>query len=63
VRLTQKLADTLDGIDVSRVRVGDWIDLTETEGKTLIAEGWAEAETTSPVINSPQNSAQSTKHQ
>ena len=42
VRLTRKLADTLDGVDVSRARVGDIIQVSDEEGVALIAEGWAE---------------------
>ena len=42
VRLTHKLANTLDGIDVSRCRVGDVIDLPDAEAAMLVAEGWAE---------------------
>ncbi len=42
VRLTCKLADRLDGVDVSRVRLGDVIDVADADGQMLIAEGWAE---------------------
>ena len=42
VRLTLKLADTMDGIDVSHVRQGDLIDLSASDAELLIAEGWAE---------------------
>jgi hypothetical protein len=42
VRLTSKLANSLDGIDVTHVRVGDVIDLSEKKAASLIAEGWAE---------------------
>jgi hypothetical protein len=43
VRLICKLANVLDGIDVTDVRVGEVIDLSETGAAALIAEGWAEA--------------------
>ena len=42
VRLTHKLANTLDGVDVSHVNVGDTLDLPTKEARTLIVEGWAE---------------------
>jgi hypothetical protein len=42
VRLTRKLSDTLDGVDLSRAQVGDELDLTRVEAELVIAEGWAE---------------------
>jgi len=42
IRLTRKLADTLDGIDVSNHAAGDILELTRHEAELLIAEGWAE---------------------
>jgi hypothetical protein len=44
VRLTRKLADEIDGIDLSRDHVGDTIDLSTRAARTLIAEGWAQRE-------------------
>ena len=44
VRLTRKLADEIDGIDLSHEHVGDIIDLSTLEAQTLIAEKWAERE-------------------
>lgn len=41
VRLTRKLADCLDGIDVSGHQVGDVIDLAPPEARLLLAEEWA----------------------
>ena len=41
IRLTQKFAERIDGIDLSRRRVGDVMDLPVHEARTLIAEGWA----------------------
>jgi hypothetical protein len=41
VRLTRKLADCLDGIDVSMHHVGDVIDLSPPEAQLLLAEEWA----------------------
>ena len=41
VRLTQKYADQIDGIDLSAHRVGDVIDLPPREADLIIAENWA----------------------
>ena len=41
VRLTRRLAECVDGIDLSQTRVGDFLDLSPHDGKMLIAEGWA----------------------
>jgi hypothetical protein len=43
IRLTQKLAGQLDGIDVSHLKVGDIIELPTAAAAMLIAERWAEA--------------------
>jgi hypothetical protein len=45
VRLVRKLANCLDGIDISHVEVGDVIDLPDSDGILLIAEGWAVPQT------------------
>jgi hypothetical protein len=42
VRLTRKLAEMIDGVDLSGRRVGDVLDITRTDADLLIAEGWAE---------------------
>jgi len=42
VRLIYKFANLLDGVDVSHVRVGDAIDVSDSAAELLIAEGWAE---------------------
>ena len=42
VRLTRKLADMIDGIDLSAFRVGDVLHLPWRSAWMLIAEGWAE---------------------
>jgi hypothetical protein len=42
VRLTRKLADAIDGIDLSSRQVGDRLPLHQDEARVLIAEGWAE---------------------
>ena len=43
VKLTRKLANSLDGIDVSQVSPGEVMEVTDAEGALLIAEEWAEA--------------------
>jgi len=43
IRLTRKLANYLDGIDVSQYRVGDLLDIPKREAELLIAERWAAA--------------------
>ena len=42
VRLTKKLANVMDGVDVSHARTGDILDVSDSEGLILIAEEWAE---------------------
>ena len=41
VVLTRKLADCVDGIDITAYRVGDVLDLPAVEAHTLMAEAWA----------------------
>jgi hypothetical protein len=41
IRLIRKLAERLDGIDLSQNSAGDVIDLPDGEARTLLAEGWA----------------------
>ena len=41
VRLTRKLAERINGIDLRNRAVGDVVDLTDREALGLIAEGWA----------------------
>jgi hypothetical protein len=45
VRLTQKLSELINGIDLSKAHTGDTLDLTDKDARTLIAEGWAVFET------------------
>ncbi|HEX6322289.1 MAG TPA: hypothetical protein VFZ36_01080 [Vicinamibacterales bacterium] len=40
--LTRKLAEVINGIDLSERRVGDRLPLSRSEARLLIAEGWAE---------------------
>lgn len=46
VRLTRKLADSLNGFDLSRIGVGDTVELPDQTANMLIAERWAEPLTT-----------------
>ena len=41
IQLTRKLADYLDGIDLSDYEQGDVLDLPPHEATLLIAEHWA----------------------
>ncbi len=43
VRLTRKLAEYIDGVDLSRWCVGEIVDLPPEEVSLLLAEQWAEA--------------------
>jgi hypothetical protein len=42
VRITKKLASLLNGVDLSKVSVGDVIIVPEATAAMLIREGWAE---------------------
>lgn len=42
VKLVRKLADVLNGIDLTHVRIGDVVDLTPHHAALLVVEGWAE---------------------
>ena len=42
IRLTRKLAAFLNGLDLSRINVGDIVFLPERDAVMLIREGWAE---------------------
>jgi hypothetical protein len=42
VRLTRKLANCLDGVDLSHFHVGDLIEVPRHDAQVLMAEGWAE---------------------
>ena len=41
VRLTRKLSELIDGVDLSQVRAGDTLDLSPRDALILVAEGWA----------------------
>lgn len=42
VRLRKKFANMIDGVDLTRNKVGDYLLLRVEEAALLIAEGWAE---------------------
>jgi len=42
VRLLRKLADRVDGIDLTHCDVGEVIELPEPDGRLIIAERWGE---------------------
>ena len=42
VRLTRKLAERINGVDLGGRRLGERLPLTAGEARLLIAEGWAE---------------------
>jgi hypothetical protein len=50
VRLIRKLADELDGIDLSEFHVGDIVKVADPLAQVLIAEGWAIAERRTPAV-------------
>ena len=41
VRLTRKLAERIDGVDLSRFHVGEIVELPLLDAKLLVAHGWA----------------------
>jgi hypothetical protein len=41
VRLTRKLAERINGIDLCNRAVGDVMELPDREALALVAEGWA----------------------
>lgn len=42
VRLVRKFAERLNGVDLSKFRVGNCLDLSPKDARLLVAEGWAE---------------------
>ena len=42
VRLKAKLAEIVNGLDLSKCGEGDVIEVTERDGRMLLAERWAE---------------------
>ncbi|HKB11693.1 MAG TPA: hypothetical protein VKD69_13615 [Vicinamibacterales bacterium] len=60
IKLVRKLADHLDGVDVSPYREGDDIELTRREAELLMAEGWASPSIDLPEDNPPVEEVRST---
>ncbi len=52
IRLIRKLAQSMNGVDVSRVKVGDIVDLDDERGEMMIESGWAERIDDRGVISS-----------
>jgi hypothetical protein len=50
VRLTRKLAECLDGIDLSHRSVDEIFDLPLHDAELLIAEGWATLVSERPAV-------------
>ena len=44
IRLVRKLANFLNGVDLTHRRVGDLFDCPEAEGRILVLEEWARVE-------------------
>jgi hypothetical protein len=42
IRLTRKLANLLNGVDLTHCRVGSILDVHPSVGQMLVAEEWAE---------------------
>lgn len=59
VILVRKLADVLDGVDVSDREVGDVLDLAPPQANLLVAEGWA---TTEPLTFDSRRHSMSNSH-
>ena len=49
VRLTRKLANTLNGIDLTQFQEGECVELPPSHARILILEGWAEIHDPAPV--------------
>jgi hypothetical protein len=52
VLLTRKLAERIDGVDLSGWEVGQALEVPLREAQLLVAEGWAEP-TSPPTADSP----------
>jgi hypothetical protein len=44
IRLTRKLANRIDGIDLSHRRTGEIMEISSHDARLLMAEGWATAD-------------------
>ena len=57
VRLTRKLSELINGVDLSKVHIGDTLDLSNRDALTLIAEGWA-----APIMDAPPERDRASDH-
>jgi hypothetical protein len=48
VRLIRKFSESLNGVDLSHVRVGDVMSLPDKAALMLVLEGWAERSEPAP---------------
>jgi hypothetical protein len=53
IRLTKKLAPKMNGVDVSRIAVGEIFEIGDREARQLIASGWAEPVGDAPDVVTP----------
>jgi len=53
IRLIRKLAQVLNGVDLSRAEIGAQLVVSEAVAAMLIKEGWAELVDTHPASSSP----------
>jgi hypothetical protein len=53
VVLTRKLADRVDGVELSGWRVGDVLELPDQEASLLLAERWAIPDRRSMTVAAP----------
>lgn len=51
IRLLRKLALAMNGVDVSRFRVGDIIELSDKHAQMMVREDWGEFVTATPTAN------------
>ena len=63
VRLTRKLAEKIDGVDLSANKVGDVLELEAPEASLLLAEGWAIPERRGLSGENPDQYVSSGSHQ
>jgi hypothetical protein len=56
VRLTRKLANLIDGVDLSQLHAGDELELSDRDARLLILEGWASAADSPPNDRRPKRS-------
>ena len=62
VRLIKKLAQRIDGVDLSAYEPGSIVDLTRWEARLLLAEGWAVPEDGAPTGKHRTQNAASASH-